>query len=1031
MIKNQLYPYIETYFNEYLWGFTKEQFKVGVMNGTILLEKINLRSDKVNEKLDSQEIPIWLKAGAVKMIKVACSLMNFIGEKPLEMIIEDVDIILTCSSKWVLKNKSSYIEENENHIRDVYDPTDNNSHDVFSKKINIYDGSILKEKARLLEVFSDKSKITELINKIFTKAVRFYYQKVFMVNFTIKNVHVRFEDDVYNYFGNTAFGLKIGSITGSLSADGVIKKNSIKAEKINMYWEPNPTALIPSKVFYENLDISTNTINEKYYDYLKTVKFNTVNKNSYNLLKDLNVICNFGLQLVESGQVDFFSGNKPKNLKFYVQIATSDVNLNVYPEMLKKTKSLTEVLRTNYLIENVQDYKPMRKPYSNQSKVVRNNVNDPNLKVKRKLVARDWLYYLVWFNRFKKAVYGKIHANPVNEEFGKYYNICCLSNEEEKEDPENSIIFKKDSNKDKKPLDVGELNPENITLTVLGELLVKSVNLSLFSQPDKDEYITIKINNISNKCHIQKDKFEFSFDLKEMTVNGKSCISVNKNLLDSDNISHGGVSDYKDFDSSSIGFHDSFVNVQSLGSTYNSNASKANTSSHLNKKVSILHQTLDKLSSNANTARPTVVPSKPQNNKSITNVFFDDNVGTAAPKKTHRLDLTKELNDYNRKHTTVNSRITHTIHTVNSIIQEKIALNMLEVLPLNNTGINAKYVKSSINHRISDSFNTNIGGIRINLTEEQVNKTMLVLSDYVRFNKFGRLKHLKLYNFKYHGTIYTMRRTIHDRLTKQINSKKGNSNIESYRNYLIRELKNYNHELIKDGKFEINYLFNILNKSNLQVSINYSDLIISTFSIDMGKNVQPIGKLKIPKLNFHLNLNRERISLRFFEFDFEYYDLEKWRQILNNTIINILERFKFKKTTLEPIMKALLDDRRNTIDESKVTEPILHNPKFSSKQKFNLQNIIENNLATGKAMFLDTKSKHSSQIDVSNESFYKQNRGKRTNNGQEESVFEIEKEFSNFHDEDSFVAGNKHINKSSKNMIHVRIPTLPNKNTLN
>ena len=92
MIKNQLYPYIETYFNEYLWGFTKEQFKVGVMNGTILLEKINLRCDKVNDKLDSQEIPIWIKAGAVRMIKVTCSLMNFIGEKPLDMIIEDIDI---------------------------------------------------------------------------------------------------------------------------------------------------------------------------------------------------------------------------------------------------------------------------------------------------------------------------------------------------------------------------------------------------------------------------------------------------------------------------------------------------------------------------------------------------------------------------------------------------------------------------------------------------------------------------------------------------------------------------------------------------------------------------------------------------------------------------------------------------------------------------------------------------------------------------------------------------------------------------
>ena len=65
MIKNQLYPYIEKYVNELLYGFTKEQFNVGVMNGMIKLEKLNLRPDGANKILDDKNFAFWLKAGVL------------------------------------------------------------------------------------------------------------------------------------------------------------------------------------------------------------------------------------------------------------------------------------------------------------------------------------------------------------------------------------------------------------------------------------------------------------------------------------------------------------------------------------------------------------------------------------------------------------------------------------------------------------------------------------------------------------------------------------------------------------------------------------------------------------------------------------------------------------------------------------------------------------------------------------------------------------------------------------------------------
>ena len=553
MIKNQLYPFIEKYFNEYLWGFTKEQINIGVMNGNILLEKINLRSDKINEKLDSLELPIWLKAGAIKLIKIACSLMNFIGEKPLDIMIENVDCILTCSYKWILKNLNTFIEEGENHIRDPYDPTDNNSHEVFAKKINIYDGSILKEKQNLFEIFTDKTKLTEFINKIFTKALKFYYQKPYLINIKIKNVSIRFEDDEFNFNGKIALGLKMESFEGSLSTDGIMKKNSFKAERINIYWEPNPNILIPSSNYLELYDIKTNTINEKYYNYLQGINLDTIHKNHIWILNNFNFVGNFGTQVIESGNVDFFSNNREKNIKFYVQIATSDINLNIYPEFTKYLQSLLEILRCHYLVENIQDYKPMRKPYNRNSDLIKKYDKDSILSEKRKLVTRDWLYYLIWHNRFKKAVYGNIHKNPLNEEFSKYFNICILANDEENPNESyNSINIKKPE--EKKKVDNEDLNPEKINLVIYGEVLVKGINLILYSNNEKTDFINIKLSNLSNKFFIGKDKFDLILEVKEFSLNSKNHITISRSMLDTENITKS-VSDNKEmnfsFDSAS------------------------------------------------------------------------------------------------------------------------------------------------------------------------------------------------------------------------------------------------------------------------------------------------------------------------------------------------------------------------------------------------------------------------------------------------------------------------------------------------
>jgi hypothetical protein len=232
MIKNQLYPYIESYLNEYLHGFTKEQLDIGVMKGEIKFENLNLRPDGINQKMDEKNIPFWLKAGLISKIGIKCSLMNFIGEKPLDVLIEDVDIILNPSYKWIMKNIDSFIVENKHMIKSVYDPNDNNSMDIFTKKINVLDNSIFK-KEYIEEIFKDKTKISTELNKLFKFCFKFYYQKNFLINLVIKNIHIRFEDDqLINYTGDLALGIKIDFLELILSSEGVMKRDSIKVNKL-------------------------------------------------------------------------------------------------------------------------------------------------------------------------------------------------------------------------------------------------------------------------------------------------------------------------------------------------------------------------------------------------------------------------------------------------------------------------------------------------------------------------------------------------------------------------------------------------------------------------------------------------------------------------------------------------------------------------------------------------------------------------------------------------------------------------------
>ena len=540
MIKNQLYPYIESYINEFLYGFTKEQLDVGVMKGQIKLESINLRPDGINEKMDERNLPFWLKAGLISKIYIGCSIMNFIGEKPLDVIIEGLDIILTPSYKWIIKNIDSFIIENKIQMKSRYDPNDNNSMDVFTKKINVLDNSIFK-KEFIEEIFKDKTRISIEINKFFKFCFKFYYTKNFSINLTIRNLHIRFEDDqLINYTCDIAIGCKIDLFELILSSEGVMKKDSVKISKLNVYWENPAKILIPSDLL--NMSINDGKLDENYYTNLKKIKFQQFkyNPNSKFIIENFSCMTKFGTRVVNKGKMDLF-GQSSNDYKFFVQFASNEINLNFYPDLLIINDNFNKFVSEFSVIEQVQDFKPMKKPYNIKDKnfiefmeTINKNQNQKfyaNFVRKKKMLVRDWLFYFYWCQKCKLSLIGR-KINPLRMEFSRFYNLCFNNNEFQTdfnglENKENKDNKQNEENK----VGIEDYNPDKINISYIGDMSIKgfSINLHPSIKTSNLDFTSMKIGGIEIKISLIKTQFDFSLNCKSI-IFGPSKLNIGEKV---------------------------------------------------------------------------------------------------------------------------------------------------------------------------------------------------------------------------------------------------------------------------------------------------------------------------------------------------------------------------------------------------------------------------------------------------------------------------------------------------------------------
>ena len=561
ILKNKFYPYIEKYIKEYLHGFEKDRIDIQLTKGEVNLEKMSLRPDTINKIMDEQNVPFWIKVGLITKIHVGASLLSVIGEIPIEVEIEGINIILSPSYKWIINNIDKLKNKDNNDMSsETPNPLGN---DIFNKKPDEFDTSIFNIK-KIQEIFTDKTAISNILNGLFKSLYSFYTAPNFSVNIKIKKIHIRFEDDeLINYTGDIAYGLRIDLIQIKAGNKGNMKKNGIKLESLDIYWEDNAKILISSQ--FLNSCIEDGKLQERYYKNLKTVrfeKFENLISTKY-IVQDFNFSLNLGTKSEKRGDLDIFNLKTPPSM-VYFQLASNELNVNCYPDFLKIMNNFNEFLSQFPIIDKVKDYRPFIKPtngnnlnYMNLVENYRKNVIDN--KNKGKMLVRDWINYIYWFQKSKNGEKRKI-INPIRTEFVRFYNIC-FKKMDIHEKKEEKVPSKEEKNKNKEKSTNSNPNPpetkttetptpkENETPTEIKEpeeklipkdfefssridLLIKGLNISLHSSLDDKvkEYISICINGVEIKIRLDKTIFEFNLKVKTIDL-GPSNLIVGERVI--------------------------------------------------------------------------------------------------------------------------------------------------------------------------------------------------------------------------------------------------------------------------------------------------------------------------------------------------------------------------------------------------------------------------------------------------------------------------------------------------------------------
>ena len=198
LIKSTIYEILKKYFDEYLYGFEKDQLDVALLSGQIELVNVNFKPSKVNELLLSYGQPFYMKSGMIGKLKIKYNYRNWLSN-PVEISINELLIIfspiLLSSSDPANQRLEAFLTENSE------ESSHHNSEDFYEKMQQPTEeknsNKILGTEGRTTPVYSDNKQ--DLLRKE-EGIIEKYLSKILVnLTLTVDTVHIRYEDETYPY----------------------------------------------------------------------------------------------------------------------------------------------------------------------------------------------------------------------------------------------------------------------------------------------------------------------------------------------------------------------------------------------------------------------------------------------------------------------------------------------------------------------------------------------------------------------------------------------------------------------------------------------------------------------------------------------------------------------------------------------------------------------------------------------------------------------------------------------------------------
>jgi hypothetical protein len=870
--------------------------------------------------------------------------------------------------------------ELEHHMREMYDPTDNNCSNIFQRKINFIDSSVYsKLKKPFIKLFQDNTFFSRMISAIYTKVVKFFYKKSYLIKLTVRNINIRFEDDTFNYYGSVVFGLKINMFELNLSVDGVNKKDSFKVEGIDIFSEiNNPKILLPSKLLRDNLDVNNKIKDEKFYDYIRKLNLKTsMNSNSLLIVDNFNFCGNFGISIMDSKNIDFFSKAVEKNYNFYLQVATSELKVNLFPQLILFIQNFIDFAKSYFIIEQIQDFKPMRRPYEKSNKIVQNLKDVPKFKTKRLMVVRDWFYYMIWFSRVKKALYGNYFKNIIHEEFSKYFCVAFV-NPNTEQSMQGQILENK----------AEEINPENVNFNLSLEILIKGVNINLKQLSDdqtklQDEGVNIKINGIENKIYLKnRQNADFSLNFKSLLLSSSKEVFIDKSFEDSFSkvskqkskhinnecqiLSTLHIDKQKNFNKSIN------LNVNQSNDLDDSNEisseERRKEETPVNNKLLLLSDILSNIDNNNSS-----IPRKQVDNKSEISIFTSqtntscrsflkvflknehmiDDKKIQMNKKMKNQEFSNKIFEFNKdlmksNPVKIDNKIevkrgssTNGLTSTNVSINEKVKLNIFELTGSgDDMSMKLLIKKDLVQSKSTEKLSLQLGNIRFNIVPSIANSFLNTMIPFTNLlNKLLNLSVIKeKLNIRDTHQIQEMRKYA-------INNLKDIHSIETqlYVDYLKENLLPFD---CISNNFGLDYTFFLLMNNNYELSINYQDFFILGVDHNPKQNNKELiinsnsatdyCKIRFPDLDLNIKFSESFIQAKLFDIEFKYSNLEKWKNFFTTITSIVRAQISPQTALIFPLFKKILNENKlHEFNESNEINKIINSNIRSIKAENN------------------------------------------------------------------------------------------------